>query len=111
MLSIATIVANSGEYFDSATKTIDRLLRENPVVEQYATKIFGNLADALTNWAQNTLLPGMDGVIVNITTGVYGVLKVVYNIVIGIIVVAAVLLDIVFRRGIGGRKAPAKKEK
>ena len=28
-----------------------------------------------------------------------------------VIVVAAVLLDIVFRRGIGGRKAPAKKEK
>ena len=35
----------------------------------------------------------------------------IQRIVIGIIVVAAVLLDIVFRRGIGGRKAPAKKEK
>lgn len=91
--SIATIVANSGEYFDSASKTIDRLLRENPVVEQYATKIFGNLTDALTNWAQNTLLPSMDGVIVNITTGVYGVLKVVYNIVIGIIVSVYILYN------------------
>ena len=91
--SIAAIVANSGEYFDSASKTIDRLLQENPVVEQYATKIFGNLTDALTNWAQNTLLPSMDGVIVNITTGVYGVLKVVYNIVIGIIVSVYILYN------------------
>ena len=68
-------------------------MRENPVVEQYATKIFGNLTDALTNWAQNTLLPSMDGVIVNITTGVYGVLKVVYNIVIGIIVSVYILYN------------------
>ena len=35
----------------------------------------------------------------------------IQRIVIGIIVVGAVLLDIVFRRGIGGRKAPAKARK
>lgn len=34
----------------------------------------------------------------------------IQRIVIGIIVVGAVLMDIIFRRGIGGRKAPAKKE-
>lgn len=34
----------------------------------------------------------------------------IQRIVIGIIVVGAVLMDIVFRRGIGGHKAPAKKE-
>lgn len=91
--SIATIVANSTDYFNTASATIDRLLRENPVIEEYATQIFGNLTDALTNWAKNTLLPGMDGVIVNITTGVYGVLKVIYNIVIGIIVSVYILYN------------------
>lgn len=91
--SIATIVANSTDYFNTASNAIDRLLRENPVIEEYATQIFGNLTEALTDWAKNTLLPGMDGVIVNITTGVYGVLKVIYNIVIGIIVSVYILYN------------------
>lgn len=91
--SIATIVANSPEYFDTAYKAIDRLLQENPVIEKYATQLFGNLTEALTNWAKNTLLPGMDGIILNITSGVYGVLKAVYNIVIGIIVSVYILYN------------------
>ena len=84
--SIAAIVANSPQYFDSAYSALDRLLQEHPVIEEYATKVFGNLTDALTSWAKNTLLPGMDNIIANITTGVYFVLKAVYNIVIGIVV-------------------------
>lgn len=91
--SIATIIANSPSYFDSAYSSIDNLLRDYPVIEEYATKIFGNITDALTKWVSNTVLPGMESVVTNITTGVYYVLRAVYNIVIGIIVSVYILYN------------------
>ncbi len=89
--SIAAIVANSPQYFDSAYSAMDKLLQEHPVIEEYATKVFGNMTDALTSWAKNTLLPGMDNIIANITTGVYFVIKAVYTTVVGIVVSVYVL--------------------
>lgn len=91
--SIATIIANSPSYFDSAYNSIDNLLRDYPVIEEYATKIFGNITEALTKWVSNTVLPGMESVVTNITTGVYYVLKTVYNVVIGIIVSVYILYN------------------
>lgn len=91
--SIATIIANSPSYFDSAYNSIDNLLRDYPVIEEYATKIFGNITDALTRWVSTTVLPGMESVVTNITTGVYYVLRAVYNIVIGIIVSVYILYN------------------
>lgn len=91
--SIATIVANSPDYFQSAYSTIDKLLNDNPVIEKYAEQIFGNLTDALTVWVKDTVLPSMEGVVTNITSGVYYVLKTVYNVVVGIIVSIYVLYN------------------
>lgn len=91
--SIATIIANSPSYFDSAYSAIDNLLRDYPVIEEYATKIFGNITEALTRWVSTTVLPGMESLVTNITTGVYYVLKAVYNVVIGIIVSVYILYN------------------
>lgn len=91
--SIVTIIANSPGYFDSAYSTIDNLLKDYPEIEEYATKIFGNITGALTGWVSNTVLPSMEGIVTNITTGVYYVLKGVYNVVIGIIVSVYILYN------------------
>lgn len=91
--SIATIITNSPSYFDSAYSAIDDLLRDYPAIEEYATKIFGNITEALTGWVSNTVLPGMESIVTNITTGVYYVLKTVYNVVIGIIVSVYILYN------------------
>ena len=91
--SIEAIVANSPEYINSAYNNIDRLLQDTPEIEKYARQLFGDFSGTLTNWAQNTLLPGMESVITNITSGVYYVLKAVYNIVIGIIVSVYILYN------------------
>lgn len=91
--SISQIIINSPSYFDSASSALDNLLRNYPEIEQIATKVFGNLTDALTNWATNTLLPSMENVVTNITSGVFYVLKGVYNIVIGIIVSVYILYN------------------
>ena len=91
--SISAIITNSPSYFDSAYSAIDNLLKDYPEIEQYATKIFGNLTDALTKWTTNTLLPSMESVVTNITSGVFYVLKGLYNVVIGIIVSVYILYN------------------
>ena len=91
--SISAIIINSPSYFDSAYSAIDNLLKDYPEIEQYATKIFGNLTDALTKWATNTLLPSMENVVTNITSGVFYVLKGLYNVVIGMIVSVYILYN------------------
>ena len=93
--SISAIITNSPSYFDSAYSAIDNLLKDYPEIEQYATKIFGNLTDALTKWTTNTLLPSMESVVTNITSGVFYVLKGLYNVVIGIIVSVYILLSLI----------------
>ncbi len=91
--SISAIITNSPSYFDTAYSAIDNLLKDYPEIEQYATKIFGNLTDALTKWGTNTLLPSMENIVANITNGVFYVLKGLYNVVIGIIVSVYILYN------------------
>ncbi len=91
--SISAIITNSPTYFDTASKTIDSLLKDYPEIEVYATKMFGNITDALTKWATNTLLPSMENIVTNITSGVFSVVKALYNIVIGMIVSVYILYN------------------
>ena len=91
--SISTIVINSPDYLDKAYKTLEELLKNNPLIEEYGTKIFGNLSDALTSWGKNTLLPGMESLVVNITEGVYYIIRFLYDIIVGIIASVYVLYN------------------
>lgn len=91
--SISAIITNSPAYFESASKAIDNLLHDFPEIEMYATKVFGNITETLTKWATNTLLPSMENIVTNITTGVFSVVKAVYNIVIGMIVSIYILYN------------------
>lgn len=89
--SFETIVVNSPEYAKSAYASIDKMLQNHPDIEAYATNLFGTFSDGFTQWAEKKVLPGMENVVTNITTGVYFVIKLLYNLVIGIIVSVYVL--------------------
>lgn len=84
--SIEKIVVAAPDYFTKAYDNIAKLFDKNPEVAEYAEAIFGNLSNTLTKWAQNTLLPNMDSIISDITSGVYSVVMAIYNVVIGMIV-------------------------
>lgn len=84
--SIEKIITAAPEYFTKLYHKLDKLLERNPQVAEYAEAIFGNLNNTLAKWAQNTVLPNMDSIISDVTTGVYSVVMAVYNVVIGMIV-------------------------
>lgn len=89
--SVETIFVNSPEYIKAAYARLDKMLLNHPDLEAYATSAFGALSDTLTKWVENRVLPSMENVVTNITTGVYFVVKLLYNLIIGIIVSVYVL--------------------
>ena len=91
--SIETILANSPDYIAKAYNSIAERLQNYPELEEYATKIFGNITDTANKWATNKVLPGMENLVANITSGVVSVLKALYNIIIGIVVAIYILAN------------------
>lgn len=89
--SIETIFINSPDYIKEAYERLDKVLQNHPNIEAYATNAFGTLSNTLTKWVENSVLPSMESVVTNITTGVFFVVKLLYNLVIGIIVSVYVL--------------------
>lgn len=89
--SIETIFVNSPDYIKAAYERLDNTLQNHPTLEAYATNAFGTVSDTLTKWVENRVLPSMENVVTNITTGVFFVVKLLYNLVIGIIVSVYVL--------------------
>lgn len=89
--SVETIFVNSPDYIKGAYESLDKTLQNHPTLEAYATNAFGTLSDTLTKWVENSVLPSMENVVTNITTGVFFVIKLLYNLVIGMIVSVYVL--------------------
>ena len=91
--SIENIVIAAPDYLTKAYAKLDKLLANHPEMDKYAEAIFGNLNNTLIKWAQNTVLPNMDTIIADVTSGVYSVVMGIYNIVIGMIVSIYVLYN------------------
>lgn len=89
--SVETIFINSPDYINAAYERLDKMLLNRPDLEVYATNVFGTLSGTLTKWVETSVLPSMENVVTNITTGVYFVVKLLYNLIIGIIVSVYVL--------------------
>jgi predicted PurR-regulated permease PerM len=89
--SIQALVVNSPTYVQKTVDWAEKLLKDYPQIESYATSALGNITDMFNNWVQNKVLPGIDNVIQNVTSGVIFILKGIYNATIGIIVSVYIL--------------------
>ena len=88
--SIETIITNSPAYLDNLRRWVDQTLKDFPsladYVEQRLSALSVNLNDNLFSWVQENVLPKLGGFVTNVTSGVYSVVRGVYNLVIGMIV-------------------------
>ena len=92
--SLETIVLNSNTYIGNLTQWVTRVLHDYPELESYAAQALGKVNTGLVDWIRSTVLPGVSSVISNVTTGVYQVIKALYNLIIGIIVSVYVLSNL-----------------
>ena len=91
VVCIEDIVLSMNEKVQNLTEWIDRLMRQDSPL---AGKLDTFIADAsvyLENWLRKSVLEQSDFV-ANITTGVYNVVKTIFNVIIGFIVAVYVLM-------------------
>ena len=92
--SIETIVTNSPEYISKITSWVEVVLKDNPELEKYASDAISVLNTDLIELLKTKIMPSLGNIVSNLTTGVYAVLKSVYNLIIGIIVSVYLLSNI-----------------
>ena len=90
--SVQTLISNSGVYVDNLSKWADGLFENYPVLDDYLGGFLDNF-NTLGNWLETKLLPRVGSVVTSVTSGVYGVAKSIYNLIIGIIVSIYLLSD------------------
>ena len=90
--SLQSIITNSSDYLRKAYGWIGRTLADYPDLESMVSSLLGNASQDLFSWLSG-FMPRVEGLIGNLTTGVLAVVKIVYNIFIGIIVSAYLLYN------------------
>ena len=91
--SVQTLISNSGAYIDNLSQWADGLFENYPVLDDYLGGLLDNFNTNLGNWLETKLLPRVGSVVTSVTSGVYGVAKSIYNLIIGIIVSIYLLSD------------------
>lgn len=89
--SLETIVNTSPQYISNAIDWLTKLLNDYPVIEQYVTTTLSNVSQNLVSWINTTVLTKFGSLLSNLTSGVYGVARGLYNLIIGIIVSVYIL--------------------
>ena len=90
--SIETIASSMPSYIARTTAFLNRTFEDYPALLSYISSILGNLND-LTSWLKSTVFDAVGSIVTNLTSGVYGAVKAIYNVVVGIIVSVYILSD------------------
>lgn len=91
--SIEKIIASSNDYFNTVSGWIDRLLVDYPEMEVIISDLFGDISDGLLSWLNETVMPQFNSVLKEFTSGVYYLIKSIFNVFIGVIVSVYVLYN------------------
>lgn len=91
--SLQSIVVNSTEFAKDAYAWFDRILADYPEIEETVSAVFGNVSNGVLNWLKDSILPQVNSLLSNVTSGVVSAIKGIYNIIIGIIVSVYVMYN------------------
>ncbi len=92
-LSLQGLIRNSQSYIDTVVDWIEGFLARDPEFEGTALNILDKATSRLISWIEDSILPQMDGIIANVSSGVAVTLRTFLNILIGIIVSIYVLYN------------------
>lgn len=84
--SIQGLMVTLPEDLQNLTRQMDEFLKGNKELAEYATNGITYLTDYISNWATDVFLPRTNEYIGTITSGVIGFVKVIFNILLGLVV-------------------------
>lgn len=91
--SIESIIANSSTYISNVLAWLDHTLEDFPEIEEAIGTSFGSASEAVFAWVESFLMPRMESLVSELTSGVFTVVKGVYNVLIGMIAAVYVLYN------------------
>ena len=93
-VSIESIVTSAPEYYDTVSTWITNFFKDYPQAEQILLETTGHASQTIVDWARDAVLPYLSKIITNLSTGLYSVLRTVFNILIGFVVACYVLSNV-----------------
>ncbi|MCM1570136.1 MAG: AI-2E family transporter [Roseburia sp.] len=84
--SIVNIVNNFDDYINNFTVWLNRLLEDNPDMRDYVVRTINKYSTELEKWLNETILEKSSELIKMVSLSVIGTLKVLWNLIIGIII-------------------------
>lgn len=91
VLSIQSIVTRFPMYINNLIDLTEKLLADNPDVEAYIESLLNTYSKDLDSLLDNKVMPTVNNFILSASMGVIGMLKSLYNLVIGMIISVYVL--------------------
>lgn len=90
--SIVNIIDNFSRYATNVESWFVQHFSENEAWNPSFLDIMNRASDFMENWLRNDLLPQLQNIVKNLSIGVFGILKVLYNFVIGLIISIYILV-------------------
>lgn len=90
--SIANIADNFSKYASNVEDWIVHYFSDNDSWNPSFLEVMNRISGYLEDWLKNDLLPQLQDIVKNLSLGVFGILKVIYNFVIGLIISIYILV-------------------
>ncbi|NLL46538.1 MAG: AI-2E family transporter, partial [Clostridiales bacterium] len=89
--SIQKLVFNMQSYYDTAVEWLEDIFRTDAMEETIFAGVLSGAVDYFINWVKTGLLPQLENIIANISTGVISAIRIIFDFVIGVMVSCYVL--------------------
>lgn len=84
--SISNIIVQFPNYVTNLETFITKLLKDNPDIEKIANDMISQYSGELNDWLNTKLIPQVNIIVKEVSVSLIGVIKVLWNLIIGIIV-------------------------
>ena len=91
--SIVNIVDNFPRYIKNIQKWLSDLLQDHPDIQTNVNNVINNLSSRAEDWMNHDLVPYLNSVLKNLSSGLMGVINFLKNLILGLIVSIYILLS------------------
>lgn len=84
--SISNIIVQFPTYVDNLEHFITKLLKDNPNIEKIANDMISQYSGELNDWLNTKLIPQVNIIVKEVSVSLIGVIRVLWNLIIGLIV-------------------------
>ncbi|MCM1499810.1 MAG: AI-2E family transporter [Clostridium sp.] len=91
--SLVTLVTDAPNYYNTVVKWVDSLHPDNPEVSKYVLMGLDRVYSQALAYLNNSILPNMDKIVVGVTSGIVGGLKMILNVVLALIISIYVMAE------------------